>query len=204
MTQHKDIQDPENFSEGDYQKYEFLLNAEDTPAEMLKEIVMTLAHIPTEKAQDLLARFKETDNAEKVEWLEPAMNEGKALFIWPETEQEERDMMALKLYHKKNDFIVELMGRQQVCEYSINQYQIELKALQNLKTKKLNESEDIKLRIIALTDLIRMEKNKVEETKLEIILEEKINKKIKESIKTKRYINLESWDIDGFHFDGEE
>jgi len=204
MTQHKDIQDPENFSEGDYQKYEFLLNAEDTPAEMLKEIVMTLAHIPTEKAQDLLARFKETDNAEKVEWLEPAMNEGKALFIWPETEQEERDMMALKLYHKKNDFIVDLMGRQQVCEYSINQYQIELKALQNLKTKKLNESEDIKLRIIALTDLIRMEKNKVEETKLEIILEEKINKKIKESIKTKRYINLESWDIDGFHFDGEE
>ena len=49
-----------------------------------------------------------------------------------------------------------------------------------------------------------MEKNKVKAIKFEIILEEKINGKIKESIKTERYKNLESWDVASFHFDGEE
>lgn len=206
MTEHKDIQDPKNFKEKDYKKFEYLLFADDTPTEMLKEIVMTLAHLPTKKAQDLLAKFSESDRAEEVEWLEPAMDEGKMWSIWPENEQEERDMTALKLYHKKNDHIVELMGECQVSEYKINQYQIELEALQKLQKEKLSKSEqeDIKYRIMAIDTEIKIEKNKLDETNKEIALQDKINDKIKEGIKTERYKNLESWDIAGFHFDGEE
>ena len=39
---------------------------------------MTLAHLPTKRAQALLEKFSESDRADEVEWLEPAMDEGKA------------------------------------------------------------------------------------------------------------------------------
>jgi len=206
MTEHKDIQDPKKYSKKDYDKFEYLLFAEDTSTDVLKDIIMTLAHLPTKRAQDLLARFKETDTAEEIEWLEPAMEEGKMWTIWPETEQEERDMTALKIYHEKNDHIVKLIGKCQVSEYRINKNEIELEALQKLQEEKLSkeEKENIKYRIMAIETEIQIEKNNLDETNIEIALQEKINKKIKESIKTVRYKNLESWDIAGFHFDGEE
>ena len=206
MTEHKDIRDPKNYSEKDYKKFEYLLFAEDTETEALEEIVMTLAHLPTKRAQDLLAKFNESERAEEVEWLEPAMDEGKSLYICPDNDEEERDMTALKLCHKNNDHIVKLMGECDVSEYQIKQYEIELEALDKLQKEKLSkdEKEDIKYRIIAINDIIRMEKDKLNETKKDIALQEKINKKIMESIKTERYKDLEPWDINGFHFDGEE
>ncbi|MCD4693077.1 MAG: hypothetical protein K8R79_09195 [Calditrichales bacterium] len=206
MTEHKDIQDPKNYSEKDYKKFEYLLFAEDTETEALKEIVMTLAHLPTKRAQDLLAKFNESERAEEVEWLEPAMDEGRSWYLWPDNDEEERDMTALKLYHKNEDHIVKLMCECNVSEYQIKQYEIELEALDKLQREKLSkdEKEDIKYRIIAINDIIRMEKDKLNETNKDIALQEKINKKIIESIKTERYKDLEPWDIDGFQFDGEE
>lgn len=205
MTEHKNIQDPKKYSKKDYEKFEYQLFADDTPTEMLKDIVMTLAHLPTKRAQDLLAKFNESDIAEEVEWLEPAMDEGKSLYIWPENDQEERDMMALKLYHKNNDQITELMDEVDVSECKIKQYEIELAALEKLQKEKLSkdEKEDIKYRIIAIKDIIKMEENHLDETEKDIAVQEKINEKIKEGIKTERYKNLETWDISGFHFDRE-
>jgi len=206
MAGYKDLQDPKNFSEKDYKKFDYLLFAEDTETDVLEDIVMTLAHLPTKRAQDLLGKFNASDRAEEVEWLEPAIDEGKAWLIWPENEQEERDMMALKLYHKNSDHIVKLMGECEKSDYQIKLYEIELQAMKKLQKKKLSkdEKEDIKNKIIALNDLIKIEKNKLDETNKEIILQEKIIEKIKESIKTERYKKLEPWDIAGFHFDGEE
>jgi len=206
MTKHKDIQNPENFSEKDYKRFEYLLFAEDTSPEILEEIVMTLAHLPTKEAQDLLQRFNESDNAHKVEWLEPAMDEGKALYIWPETDQESYDLMALKLYHKKEDHIIDLMGECERLDYQIKQYEIELKALKVVQkeSRSKEKKEDLGYRIGALTDLITIHESKLEEIKNDIETEEKVSKKIKQNIKTKRYKNLSASDISGFHFDGED
>jgi len=205
MTEHKNIQDPKKYSKKDYEKFEYQLFAEDTPTEMLKDIIMTLAHLPTKRAQDLLAKFKENARAEEVEWLEPAMDEGKSLYIWPENDQEETDMMALKLYHKNNEQLIELMGEVDVSKYKIKQNEIELAALEKLQREKLSkdEKEDIKYRVIAIEDMIKMEDNHLGKTKNNIAVQEKINEKIKEGIKTEHYKNLEPWDISGFHFDGE-
>ncbi len=205
MTNHKNIQDPKKYSKKDYEKFEYELFAEDTPTQMLKDIVMTLAHLPTKRAQALLAKFNESDRAEEVEWLGPAMDEGKSLYIWPENDQEETDMMALKLYHKNNEQIIELMGEVDVSEYKNKQHEIELAALEKLQKEKLSkdEKEDIKYRIIAIKDMIKMEENHLEETKKDTAVQERINEKIKDGIKTEHYKNLEPWDISGFHFDGE-
>ena len=205
MVQHQPIQDPKKYSEKDYQKFEYLLLSENTDQEELEKIVMLLAHIPTKRAQDILKKFKNSERAEEVQWRDVAMDEGEAWYIWPNTDQEEKDMMALKLFHERNDRIVDLMGQEDGCKFRIKQYEIELAALRELQKEKLNkdEQEDLKHRMIALNELINMEKNKLDDLIKEISFEEKLNKKIKESIKTERYKNLEPWDISGFHFDGE-
>lgn len=205
MMNHKDIQDPENFSDKDYKKWDYLLFDDETSSEQLKDIVMTLAHLPTQRAQDLLEKFTNSNRAHEVEWLEPAMDEGKFWTISPRDEKEERDMMALKLYFRKQDTIVELMGECDKYEYNINLMKIEMEALEQLEQDELNENqqEDIKYRKSALHDLIIMEKSHLEEAKKDITVLEKISEKIIGSITTERYKDLQPWDIDGFHFDGE-
>lgn len=205
MMNHKDIQDPENFSDKDYKKWDYLLFDDETSSEQLKDIVMTLAHLPTQRAQDLLEKFTNSNRAHEVEWLEPAMDEGKFWTISPRDEKEERDLMALKLYFRKQDTIVELMGECDKYEYNINLMKIEMEALEQLEQDELNENqqEDIKYRKSALHDLIIMEKSHLEEAKKDITVLEKISEKIIGSITTERYKDLQPWDIDGFHFDGE-
>jgi len=205
MTTHKDIQNPDNFNIKDYQKWEYLLFDDETSSEVLEDIVMTLAHLPTQQAQDLLDKFKHSENAHKVEWLEPAIDEGKLWLLSPTNEKEERDMKALKLYFKKENEIVELMGECNKHAYNIELMTIELEALNQLQQDKPDEAqvEDIKCRIIALNDLMKMEQNRLNEAKQEIAVLERINEKIKGSIKTERYKKLKAWDVDGFHFDGE-
>lgn len=205
MMNHKDIQDPDNFSDKDYKKWDYLLFDDETSSEQLKDIVMTLAHLPTQRAQDLLEKFTNSNRAHEVEWLEPAMDEGKFWTISPRDEKEERDMMALKLYFRKQDTIVELMGECDKYEYNINLMKIEMEALEQLEQDELNENqqEDIKYRKSALHDLIIMEKSHLEEAKKDITVLEKISEKIIGSITTERYKDLQPWDIDGFHFDGE-
>lgn len=205
MMNHKDIQDPDNFSDKDYKKWDYLLFDDETSSEQLKDIVMTLAHLPTQRAQDLLEKFTNSNRAHEVEWLEPAMDEGKFWTISPRDEKEERDLMALKLYFRKQDTIVELMGECDKYEYNINLMKIEMEALEQLEQDELNENqqEDIKYRKSALHDLIIMEKSHLEEAKKDITVLEKISEKIIGSITTERYKDLQPWDIDGFHFDGE-
>ncbi len=205
MAEHKPIQDPKKFTEKDYQKFEYILLSENTTQEELEEIVMLLAHLPTKRAQDILKKFKQSARAEEVAWLDVAMEEGQAFYIWPQNEQEEKDLMALKLYHEKQDQIIEMMGEKDGREYQLERYRIELTALQALQKENVSsqEKEDLKYRLMALRDMIKIEENKLEEVKREIEFEEKSSQKIRESIRTKRYKNLESWDIAGFHFDGE-
>ena len=139
--------------------------------------------------------------ADHGKWLEPAMDEGKSLYIWPENDQEERDIMALKLYKKNNDQIIEIMGEIDVSEYIIKEYEIELAALEKLQKQKLSEfeKEDIIYRIIAIKELMKLDENHLVKTKKDIAVQEKINENIKESIKTERYKNLEPGDISDFH-----
>jgi len=206
MTEHKDIQDPKKFSEVHYKYFEAKLFSTKTSTEELEDICMTLAHLPTKEAQDLLEKFKQSERAKEVVWLECAIDEGKHWYLSPTNDKEERDMIALKLYFRKEDEIVELMGKCQIYEFRLQQYNIELDALTKLQKEKLSvsEKEDIKYRILALKDIIAIEQNKLEETNFNIEMMEKINKKIKKNLTTERYQNLESWDLAEIHFDGEE
>lgn len=206
MKKHKDIQNPEDYTDKNYQKWEYLLLDPDTNRKDLEEIVMTLAHLPTEEAQELLKKFEQSDRASEVSWLEPAMDEGKMWLLDPINEQEEQDLIALKLYFKKQDQIVDLMGKCDNYHYSIAFMNIELEALTQMEREDSDpgKQKEIGYRVLALKDLITRAQHHLKEAEKDIEMEDKISDKIKASITTKRYQNLEEWDIDGFHFDGEE
>jgi len=183
MTEHKDIQDPKNFSEAHYKFFEIKLFSKGTSKEELEDICMTLAHLPTKEAQDLLEKFKQSERAKEVSWLECAVDEGKFHYLCSNNEQEERDLIAIKLYHKKVDEIVDLMGKQSIHEFCIMEYQIELDALRLLLKTKLKKTEknDVETKIIAIENLIQIEQDQIAKVVSDIEIMEKINEKIKES-----------------------
>ena len=203
MTQHKDAQNPKNYSEMHYKYFDAKLFSKETTREELEEICMTLAHLPTKEAQDLLDKFSKSERANEVEWLECAIDEGKHWYLSPTNEKEERDFLALKMLQMKDDEIVELMGKQDEHDFQIRTMNIELKALKKLAKGKDENNEDIKYRIIALQDLIKMETASLEEVDKEIELQEKIQEKIKQSITTERYKDVDPMYMANCHFDGE-
>lgn len=206
MTQHKDIQNPDDYTDKDYQKWEYLLLDSETSREELEEIVMTLAHLPTEEAQDLLKKFEQSDRSDEVSWLEPAMDEGKMWLLDPKNAREERDLKALKLYFEKQEKIVDLMIKKDEHTYRIDQINIELDALEQMAKDEsdIGQQQEIEIRKSALHELTVWEKNHLEETENEMKIEDKIADTIKASITTGRYKELHPWDIEGFHFDGED
>jgi len=205
MTQHKDIKDPKNYSEMHYKYFEAKLFSAETSREELEDICMTLGHLPTKEAQDLLDKFQKSERASEVEWLEYAIDEGKHWYLSPTNEQEERDYLALKMLQMKDDEIVELMGKRDEHDFQIQTMTIELQAFEKLAKEKNNQNEDndLKYRIIALQDLIKMETASLEEVDKEIELQEKIQKKIKQSVTTKRYKDVDPMSMNEIHFDGE-
>ena len=204
MTQHKDIQNPKKFSEAHYRYFEAKLFSKETSKEELEDICMTLGHLPTKEAQDLLEKFKQSERAKEVGWLECAIDEGKHWYLSPTNEQEERDYLALKILSLKDDEIVELMGKQNEHNFQIRKMNIELEAMEKLVKEKDENKEDIKYRIIALQDLIKIETTNLKEVEEEIEFQEKIREKIKQSIKTERYKDMDPMYMNEIHFDGEE
>lgn len=200
MVEHKDIQNPEDFSAEDYARFRYLLTSDDTPTEQLEDICMTLAHLPTEEAQQLLDEFKNSERAGEVGWLECAIEENQFHFLMPENEQEERDFLALKLIGEKDDLIVNLMGECDKHRYRIQKYEIEKEALERL----LPKNPDLKYDISAIHDILIWEKSRLQELEQQIEKEEKVQKQIRASIKTEKLKNLNPMDIKDFHFDGEE
>jgi len=57
---------------------------------------MTLAHLPTAKAQLLLKDFKKSGRVSEITWLDFAMEEGQMWLLNPENEQEAQDLMVLQ------------------------------------------------------------------------------------------------------------
>ena len=203
MTQHKDIQDPKNYSEMHYKYFETKLFSKDTTKEELEDICMTLGHLPTKEAQDLLDKFKQSERAKEVEWLECAIDEGKHWYLSPTNDQEERDYLALKILNLKDDEIVDLMLKRDEHDFSIRKMNLELEAIEKLAKEKSTDKEDIKYRIIALQELIKIESTNLKEAEREIEFQEKIREKIRQSITTERYKDIDPMYMNEVHFDGE-
>lgn len=206
MTAHKDIQNPDDFNDQDYKRWDYLLFDEQTDQEQLKEIVMTLAHLPTQGAQELLHKFSQSPRAREVEWLDCAIDEGHYLLLCPDNETEDRDLKALKLMFQMDDRIIEQMGTVEECNFRIDMKKIELKAMEKLLSGDFSENEldEIKLRMVVLHDLLIMDESQLNQAEMTIRIDERIRDQIEDNITTKRYKQMDKSDLEGLHFHGDD
>ncbi len=199
MTQHIEIQNPEEYTKVDYQNFEYLLFADDTDKEKLEEICMTLAHLPTTEAAALLAKFNESIRAKEVEWLTCAIEENEYHHLTPCNEQEERDILALKVIQEMEDHIIDLEIEYDKEDLGWQKNQIKLEAIKSLVAEdELSESASI-----YYDNEMPCQKNRMIELRNEIETEEKIIQAIKRSIQTERYKKVNSMTMQHYHFDGE-
>ena len=206
MTQHKDIQDPKNYSEMHYKYFEAKLFSKETTKEELEDICMTLAHLPTKEAQDLLDKFKKSERANEVEWLECAVDEGKHWYLSPTNEQEERDLIAHKLANKCGDLILAKLGEIENIKFKMLQMEVKYKAIMDYvgKAKDPAKEESIQLEVSGYEQQICLLNNKIYNLEEEIETQEKIKKILRNSIFTDKFKQLKSGDKVGWFFDGED
>ena len=183
MNKLKDIYEKDDFTEKDYQAFEKKLFSPLTAVSDLEKICMTLVHLPTKKAQDLLAAFKESDNAHKVGWLDCAIDEGQDVYMSPLNDLEEKEYLMLKMLQESEDELVDLEIKFNDAKLEVRRMEIEHEAIKDLVKKgELTKDEEL-----GLHDVKLFFKSKVEELSEKIEFKEKISGQIKESIKTERY-----------------
>lgn len=186
----------ENFSEQDYKQFEAKLFSPSTPTSELESICMTLAHIPTKRAQELLAMFTESDRAHEVTWLGVAAEEGEFHYLSPQNEQEERDYLALKVMQELQDQLMELEIKFNDAKVAFDKMEIQHEAIRELVKKgELEPEEEAGLHDARVTF-----ESDVEELRQQIQLKEKIYDQIGESIKTERYKEVDPMVMQNIHW----
>ncbi|GAK60376.1 hypothetical protein U27_00267 [Candidatus Vecturithrix granuli] len=196
MAKHKDIQDPAKYTEKDYDIFEMKLFSQFTSVEQLEEICMTLAHLPTKRAQELLKTFSQSERAKEVGWLECALDEGQYLYLSPMNKQEERDFLALKMLQELEDKIVDLQVKYDELDLAARKQQIEQEAITALiKRGELDQGEVAKFYEVNLKG-----ESEMKELEKQIARQEKIFQQIKASIKTERYKNVPTSYMQHIHF----
>lgn len=132
MTEHLPIQDPDDWPPEVLMDMAEALFAPLTPVAELERICMTLAHLPTEDAQRLLARFKVSPRAAEVSWLECAIDEGAYLLMEPTNDLEEREFLTLKVIEDLEYETADLDGERTQAQLSLDKAAIRLGALRAL------------------------------------------------------------------------
>ena len=199
MAEHKDIQNPEEYTDQDYDTFEMKLFSQFTSVEQLEDICMTLAHLPTKRAQELLEAFRKSERASEVEWLECAVDEGEYLYLSPTNDEEERDFLALKVMQEIEDQIIDLEYEHSKRDLHVRKRQIEDEALRELvKNGEITEED-----ALFSEDFYIMTKDEMEDLEHQIEIKEKTLKQIRQSITTERYKNVDTIHIRHVHFDGE-
>jgi len=196
MTEHKDIQNPDDYTDKDYDEFEIKLFSQFTSVEQLEEICMTLAHLPTKRAQELLDKFGKSERANEVQWMECAMDEGQFHYLSPTNEQEGRDYLALKVMQEIEDEIIDLQVKYDELRIEFDKQEIEHEAiLELIKQGELDEDE-----ALGFHDYKIIQEADMEELVQQIAVKEKTFAQIKKSIKTERYKDVDMMYMRHIHF----
>jgi hypothetical protein len=183
MTEHIAIQDPDDYSPEDLMRMAEHLFAPLTPVAELERICMTLAHLPTQEAQDLLTRFQASPRADEVTWLECAVEEGTYLLLDPRNPLEEREYLTLKVIQELTDEVTDLELERDKTSLSREKGEIRLSALQALADAgKVHPDE-----VLGYGCGIQCDTHRIDKLNGEIELKEAMIAHLRASITTPRY-----------------
>ena len=196
MAEEKDIDQQKKYTDEDYRNFKKKLFSSTTPLEELEKICMTLTHQPTKEAQEILARFKQSDRAAEVHWLDMAMDEGQFHYLEPLDEQEERDYLALKVMQEIEDQLMDLEAVYEKARVEALKMTIEHDAIRELgrRGEAPLDSES------GLKDAETAAAAKLEKLQQKILLKEKTYDQIKAFIKCEKYKDVDPGVLRDVHF----
>ncbi len=196
MKKIKELLSNDDFTEENYHIFKKKLFSDSTPLDEVGRICMTLAHLPSKRAQDLLASFKESANAHKVKWLDLAIEEGQFVYLSPQNEQEDRDYMALKVIQEMQDEVLDLEIKLNEAIIDIDTMKIKHEAIKELVKKGEIDAEEE----LGLNDVMLLLESKVDDLNQDIERNNKIFLQITKSIKIKRYKDVDPSVMRDIHF----
>lgn len=197
MTEQVSIQDPDEYSDQDMMSMAEQLFSTLTPTEELERICMLLAHLPTEGAQQLLRRFRESARASEVSWLDVAADEGAYHLLAPCNELEEQEFLTLKIIEEIEDEIVHLSVRRDELDLDRRKTQIRYSATKALIEVGQLEPDEA----LGFGDRLRCLQNDIDEVESRLEVEETVAQHLKGSITTPRYKNADPNVIRHIHLD---
>ena len=197
MTEHLSIQDPADYDESDLMRFAEKLFSPLTDQEELASICMTLAHIPSKEAQELLGKFRESGRAGDVGFLEAAVDEGAFLYLSPTNEQEEHEFLVLKVIQEMTDAVIDLDVDLQNLDLDYRKKKIEHEATQALVAAGELDPDEV----LGFDDVKLCLKSDMDKLTAEIETKEKVIEYLKASIRTEKYKNVSPATMQHIHFD---
>jgi len=197
MTEHIAIQDPEDYSPEDLMRLAEVLFSPLSGVAELERVCMTLAHLPTPEAQDLLQRFTSSPRAAEVSWLECAVEEGQQVLMEPTNELEEREFLTLKVIQELIDESSELEVDLSLRRVSIEKAEIRLGALQALAAAGKCDP----IAVLGVSDGLACDRHQLDELSEEIALKEAMIEHLRNAITTPRYRNTDPAFMRHVHWD---
>jgi hypothetical protein len=197
MTEHSSIQDPEDYSDEEMMAFATRLFGPTTPVDELERICMTLAHLPTEAAQHLLRRFRESARASEVSWLECAVDEGAFHLLQPRNDLEEQEFLTLKVIAEIEDEILDLSVQRDQLDLQRRKLCLRFDAVKALVAAKQLDPDEA----LGFHDALLCIDNDISALDARIEVEEAIAHHLKGTITTARYRNADMDVVRHIHLD---
>ncbi len=197
MSEHLPIQDPNDYSPEDLMRLGEALFSALTSVEELERICMTLAHLPTEDAQDLLARFRDSPRGREIGWLQCAIDEGTFHLLTPQNAIEEREYLTLEVIQELTDEACDLEIELGQTRITRDTGEIRLSALRTLADAGRMHPAEVE----GFRSGIVCDSERIEELEQEIELKEAMIEHLRASITTPRYRNADPDVLRHIHWD---
>jgi hypothetical protein len=197
MTEHLSVQDPDEYSDEDMMRFAERLFSPLTPAEELERICMLLAHLPTDAAQRLLRRFRESARAEEVVWIETAAEEGAFHLLEAQNDLEEQEFLMLKVIEELEDEILDLTARRDQLDLQRRKSELRGSAIKALVAERRLDPDES----LGLDDALLCLNNDIAEIDARLEVQETVARYLQDSITTPRYKDVDPRVIRHIHLD---
>jgi len=136
---------PQDFTPAELKSWITKLHDPRTPAEELKNLAMTLAHVDHPEALQALEEFRESPRAKEVDWIDCAIEECTYGVLSPSNEREQKDYLRVELWQEYEEELFDKMGQREAATVHKQQLAVEKEFLEKAMAAAPNESIRLQL-----------------------------------------------------------
>lgn len=161
----------------------------NTSKEDLERNAMALAHTRQPEALRALEEFRNSSRAEKVGWIDCAIDECTWGLLSPENEREEKDYMRVELWQRYEDELLDLEGKLEAARDKKKQLELEKEFLESIAEQAPKGEPQLAIlgRVGGMDNLSLLEENKIMNLQLEIVGQKFLVEQIEKAIESPIY-----------------